>query len=404
MAHMNGINVSVARDMTDIMNHSTAVIHQDVYALNHEHFEGYQWIAVLDSKTCPICAVLDNRIFTRLPNMKGGGSEAPDQPIHENCRCVMAPVLIGASDIMTDGPNYEEWFNRQSDATKLDILGPSRFHLYRQGMRITQFARDDKILTLEQLGAQRLTRKELLDAGQNNTMPVTMPENTTVRNFNLPLSSSQWIEYREFLVNQLADIKGLPSAKAGQWADAILERMSRLPPKMQHLIVQNKSRISIGGTRAFFDSEGNTIHLPINRITTAGKNLDTFFHEMGHAIDWQYQVSGQRPSSTLALRVDYDAFVGRARALGKTSQINQKLQGYARGDVSDIFGGLSRGRFEGDYFHSQSYWRRKGRIEAESFAHLFSARQSDSRTHFKEFFPTADKQFQQWLDNLTFGL
>ena len=391
MSGLNPIRVSISRDMTDIMNHTQSVITQDVLALNEEHFEGYQWIAVLDSKTCLICGKLDNRIFRRLPNMKGGGDKAPDQPIHENCRCVMAPVLEGTSNLMASGPSYEDWLHRQSDATKLDILGPSRFQLYKQGMRITQFVRDDNILTLEQLGADRLKRKQLLDTAQIDV--------------NRPLTSHQRWHYRQYLMNQMKDNGFVSDAAITKWADAIMAKIDKMPPKMQHLISQNRSRIVLNPNidTAVFDSYNNIINMPLGKLNRASGSLDTFFHEMGHAIDFQHG----RPSSRLNLRDDYKEFLRRVDAMGTTDrQVVRSISGRNKGDVSDIFSGLSRQRFVGDFWHDEEYWNnppgRARRIQMESFAHLFSAQQSDTRTHFKRFFPTAVKQFQQWLDNLTF--
>lgn len=69
---MSGIEQSIQTNMTDIINHANAVVTQDIYALNSEHYEGYQWIACLDSSTCLVCGELDNNIYTRLPNMEKG--------------------------------------------------------------------------------------------------------------------------------------------------------------------------------------------------------------------------------------------------------------------------------------------------------------------------------------------
>ena len=152
----SGIMNSVERDAADIVNHVTAVVHQDVYALNGEFVEGYQWVAALDGDTCPICAGYDNAIYDRLPGIEGEGTMMPEQPAHPNCRCMTVPVMRGTRDIHGNGPSYADWFEGQKEERKLDILGPSRYAMYKQGRKVTRFAADGRTLTLEQLRAERL--------------------------------------------------------------------------------------------------------------------------------------------------------------------------------------------------------------------------------------------------------
>jgi len=46
---------------------------------------------------------------------------------------------------------YEDWFKRQSAADQKDILGASRYELFKQGKPVTAFADRGQILTLDQL-------------------------------------------------------------------------------------------------------------------------------------------------------------------------------------------------------------------------------------------------------------
>jgi len=88
----------------------------------------------------------------------------PEQPIHKNCRCTAVPILKGDAEDAQAGNNYTDWFERQPDETKLDILGPSRFDAYARGeIKVDQFATSEGILTLEDLALQRVTRKEIND-------------------------------------------------------------------------------------------------------------------------------------------------------------------------------------------------------------------------------------------------
>ena len=50
---------------------------------------GYQWSAILDDRTCPICESLDGTYFE--PGDPALAELKP--PIHPNCRCILVAVL-----------------------------------------------------------------------------------------------------------------------------------------------------------------------------------------------------------------------------------------------------------------------------------------------------------------------
>lgn len=59
----------------------------------------WEWVAVLDSRTCPTCAPLDGDTWdTQI--------EAPTWPIHINCRCQLVPVQPSAPPIKIDYPDF----------------------------------------------------------------------------------------------------------------------------------------------------------------------------------------------------------------------------------------------------------------------------------------------------------
>jgi hypothetical protein len=162
---MSGVEKSIDTNIVDIINHSNSVVINDIHKLNQNYFEGYQWIACLDTKTCLACAELDNKIYDKLPGMRGKGTEPPSEPpLHNNCRCVLVPVLEGMRDELENDPvNYKNWFEKQRDETKLDILGPSRYREYLNGKAVDEFAKDGKITTLKEMGVDRITRMKLFE-------------------------------------------------------------------------------------------------------------------------------------------------------------------------------------------------------------------------------------------------
>lgn len=150
-------------------------------------------MAALDATTCLVCANLDNNIYDRLsggptpPYNQQNYTTAPEQPIHPHCRCIMVPVLVGDREATLAGPSYHDWFERQSAAVQLDILGPSRYKEFRDGhITINAFTNDrNQIKTLNDLGIDRITRNDLLEFAPK--MDFTLE--------TIPRTIEDWLKY-----------------------------------------------------------------------------------------------------------------------------------------------------------------------------------------------------------------
>jgi len=158
MGAMKGIENGLKANVNDMFSHAKAIVHDNIYALNHKHYSGVMWVACLDWKTCHVCSQLDGKIFgyhmELFPSSdgKGGIHEGPPKiPKHFNCRCITVPILKGMEDDYTGSPNYREWFERQPKKVQLDILGPSRYALFKNGLPVERFVKDGRVLTLEEL-------------------------------------------------------------------------------------------------------------------------------------------------------------------------------------------------------------------------------------------------------------
>ena len=173
---MSGIEKSINANITDIINHANNVTLDSIYHLNQDFYEGYQWISALDSKTCLACAALDNKIFRSLPHYelfqseKSGsknvidGAPPAEPPLHPFCRCFMIPVLDGMADEPSQTQfNYQDWFEEQDRNTQIDILGPARYLEYKNGMIVTSFAKDGRIMSLKELEIDRITLQKLYE-------------------------------------------------------------------------------------------------------------------------------------------------------------------------------------------------------------------------------------------------
>lgn len=126
---------------------------------NDKIFSGYRWLATLDLRTCVLCGSFEEKYrFT------ADVDDIPSIPVHPNCRCIVIPVIksefanldYNGERASMDGPvgsktTYSQWFDGQSEARQRDILGPSRFDLYKQGYKVKDFVSGNKIMTLKEL-------------------------------------------------------------------------------------------------------------------------------------------------------------------------------------------------------------------------------------------------------------
>lgn len=139
------------------------------YERNRDVVKRVQIIETLDDRTCLVCAVLDGQI-RRL-----GSGDIP--PFHPQCRGFITPVVMSLEEMglnkddfppsvqsVLDGePSdrvlYPEWFKGQSDGFQRNILGDTRFELFKGGeLELTDFVDtvDLRILPVGQLAQMSL--------------------------------------------------------------------------------------------------------------------------------------------------------------------------------------------------------------------------------------------------------
>lgn len=116
-----------------------------VFTNNNTQVE-YVWVAVLDSRTCIVCGLLDG---TRYKNL----SDVPVYPQHNRCRCSVIPVNDSILKNMPE--SYSQWFEERSDDEKYKILGRERFKLYENGMKIKAFVNNGKKTPLKDLNMKK---------------------------------------------------------------------------------------------------------------------------------------------------------------------------------------------------------------------------------------------------------
>lgn len=148
-----------------------------VYERNADIIDAIRWVSVLDNRTTPICRALDGKMWT-VPDLKpiDHDKHFPGPTAHWNCRSIQVPVLKQWSDITNgalkdripqgtrasmDGQvpqetTYQQWLSRQPEALQLEVLGKSRFKLWKSGKLSLEDMTDQRNnpLTLDELRAR----------------------------------------------------------------------------------------------------------------------------------------------------------------------------------------------------------------------------------------------------------
>lgn len=161
-------NKNQAASLTRTITNHVSIRARDVTLReNEELFNGYEWVATLDSRTSLICASRDGIIYPFGDNPE----TSPKPPAHFSCRSSIVPVIKPEYDatgglvgqrpqVGADGPGvtkgsttYEQWLRRQPASFQDEVLGPSRGKLFRRGeVSIGRFVDNQgRTLTLDEL-------------------------------------------------------------------------------------------------------------------------------------------------------------------------------------------------------------------------------------------------------------
>jgi len=160
---------SAERMVRAVVMHAMNTTRVELYKANRDVIKSVQYVATLDTKTCPVCGTLDGKVWDL-------DEQHPTPPMHYNCRCVIAPITKSWRELGIDKDevppsvrssmngyvpetiDYKEWLAKQSEKTQAEILGPTRLKMYKQGLSIERMVRNGKTLTIEEL-----RQKELFD-------------------------------------------------------------------------------------------------------------------------------------------------------------------------------------------------------------------------------------------------
>jgi SPP1 gp7 family putative phage head morphogenesis protein len=131
---------------------------------NDDVIKGQAWLSTLDTRTTPYCQAMDGLEWGLDGKPLGGHSEPfSPPPAHWRCRSTLVPILKSWAELSKTkspelkkkltkleknippstrasmgGPvseklSYKNWFNKQPEHVKLDILGPGKLAIYNRG-------------------------------------------------------------------------------------------------------------------------------------------------------------------------------------------------------------------------------------------------------------------------------
>jgi len=156
-----------ARAVTIVRTAANGILNEardQVYANNSEVIKGKQWFSTLDTRTSQICMALDGASWD-LEGNPIKGTTTPwrgPPPAHPNCRSTIVPIVKSWAEL-TSNPKikkklqhvedrikpstraamngteisanmtYEGWLTRQSKTIQLDVLGPTKYELWKKG-------------------------------------------------------------------------------------------------------------------------------------------------------------------------------------------------------------------------------------------------------------------------------
>lgn len=113
-------------------------------AANADVLEGWVWRSARDRRTCEVCWANDGKEFPLPMSLRESSLSAVEvMETHVNCRCTMVPRAKSYAEILGDDTtpdNRTQWgtgqeaFDKMPEAHKLEILGPGKYALYRQGV------------------------------------------------------------------------------------------------------------------------------------------------------------------------------------------------------------------------------------------------------------------------------
>ena len=154
---INSLRNSIYGNTRTLLQSFAEETKEKVYKENEKYFgDGetdykYEYLATLDNRTCLVCADCSGKLYKSL-------AECPQVPQHRGCRCLILPYFNIEGDTRASKDGYvdaditfDDWLKDQDEKTQKDVLGVTRYKMFKDGVKISQFVDNGKVLTLDEL-------------------------------------------------------------------------------------------------------------------------------------------------------------------------------------------------------------------------------------------------------------
>lgn len=194
--------------------------------------------------------------------------------------------------------------------------------------------------------------------------------------------------------------------------DSIKQIIDNAPSTMKKLLNDNIDEFKFRNIRSKKTPRYNTIfdNIKVNLkkdLNNPKGKYATTFHEISHKLDRLLGDLSQDGTFEKLLKNDFDILKSKYMVIYNVSeeeaykQIGKKLKKNGKlNSVSDIIGGITNNKCYGKTTHADDYWKVKGKLGKEAFAHFGSAsiRQSvEELEYIKQVFPNAYEHFKKSL-------
>lgn len=285
------------------VSHTAAVARQAVYEANADIAQGVIWTSVLDTRTSPICAARSQKAYTPAGKPIGHNLAWLGGPGRAHFNCRSTGVLWLKDEEKPEGLSYQKWLERQPVEVQKDILGPTKYKLWKQGgVPLERFVeRKGGPLTIAQLRKREAAAFDARAARQPKarTRPTGfVPRNSVERSYLAEFDSS-------------ADKDFIGAFNATKPVDIV-----------------DTAR---GG---FYVPDGHKMHVPKNweSLPDSRRWIVTFAHEYGHAIDMDGRTISTPRSISMA-----DAVVRDRDRLASGGLAIEPMPQKARDVLEDVF-------------------------------------------------------------------
>ena len=193
------------------------------------------------------------------------------------------------------------------------------------------------------------------------------------------------------LINAMKNCPG-NTRGAKQHAKEITRLLQNMPTPIQDLYLATFKYFKLQHTSSVpcYKPSNGKLYMSMNKMANASTGpYSTFFHEYGHMIDAQLGTFTKNKKIFEYCKDDVDAQLER-----KTEKIlSDELRSYKDtiAPVSDIYGGVTKGKVQGYWGHAQSYWDRKNRaaeVSSEAWADVLECMvNKENSKHINKYLP-----------------